>query len=138
MRAGAFWIIETNYEYALVYGCNEMREDGACDVSSEFAYVISRRAVLPGPLLRRVDYIVRRRLCIDSSRLQFTEHSCMFLNSGFHGPFTKCHAVFSTLTLTPCVMDDPLTKVCLQPSYPLTRAIQSIKLPAVHRCICGV
>ena len=79
MRAGAFWVIETNYDYALIYGCSEQRDDGACDVNAEFAYVISRRPSVPGPLLRRVDYIVRRRLCIDTSRLLFTNHSRMCL-----------------------------------------------------------
>ena len=78
MHAGAFWVIETNYDYALIYGCSAQRDDGSCDVSAEFAYVISRRASLPGPLLRRVDYIVRRRLCIDTSRLRFTQHTRMF------------------------------------------------------------
>jgi len=73
-------VIETNYEYALIYACYDMLRDDAnddvvCDVSAEFAYVIARRPSLPGPLLRRVDYIVRRRLCIDSDRLQFTKHS---------------------------------------------------------------
>jgi len=86
MRAGAFWVIETNYEYALIYGCSQLRNDGACDVSAEFAYVISRRATLPGPLRRRVDYIIRRRLCIDSSRLQFTKHSRTYLDARFQLP----------------------------------------------------
>ena len=80
MRAGAFWVIETNYEYALIYGCNELGDDGSCDVNAEFAYVISRRASLRGPLVRRVDYIVRRRLCIDSSRLHFSKHSRTYLD----------------------------------------------------------
>ena len=72
---GAFWIIETNYDYALIYGCSAQRDDGACDVSAEFAYVIGRRPSLTRPLIGRVEYIVRRRLCVDSSRLQFTQHS---------------------------------------------------------------
>ena len=74
-RAGAFWVIETNYDFALIYSCAARRDDGACDVSAQFAYVISRRRTLHRALLRRVDFIVRRRLCIDSSRLQFTRHS---------------------------------------------------------------
>jgi len=77
-------VIETNYEYALIYACNDVSDDddAVCDVSAEFAYVISRRASLPGPLLRRVDYIVRRRLCIDSSRLVFAEHSRTYVVGG--------------------------------------------------------
>jgi len=72
---GALWVIETNYDYALLYGCTEQQDDGSCDVNAEFAHVISRRRHLSGPLLRRVDYIVRRRLCIDTTRFQFTNHS---------------------------------------------------------------
>jgi len=83
IHAGAFWVIETNYDYALMYGCNDRRDDGACDVNAEFAYVISRRRSLPVQLVRRVDYIVRRRLCIDASRLQFTNHSRTYLVISF-------------------------------------------------------
>ena len=78
MWTGAFWVIETNYVYALIYGCSEQRDDGACDVNAEFAYVISRHASVPAPLLRRVDYILRRRLCIDTTRLQFTQHTRVY------------------------------------------------------------
>ena len=86
---GAFWVIETNYDYALIYGCNERREDGACDVNAEFAYVISRRPTLAPPFLRRVNFIVRHRLCIDSSRFQFIEHSRTY-HSTFKPSLAQC------------------------------------------------
>jgi len=95
MVAGEFWVIETNYKlYALIYGCSRQRDDGSCDVTAEFAYVISRRRTMPGPLLRRVNYIIRHRLCIDTSLLQFTNHSRTYHDhNGLH------YAIYRTVII---------------------------------------
>jgi lipocalin len=70
---GSFWVIETNYDYALVYGCFRERPDGACEAGFELAYVLGRRRSLPEPLLRRVQYIIRHRLCIEGVRLRMVD-----------------------------------------------------------------
>ena len=42
-RLGNFWVVETDYlNYALIYGCNQLRDDGHCHRRHELVYVISR------------------------------------------------------------------------------------------------
>lgn len=71
---GAFWVVETNYEHAIIYSCYKTNEDGTCHSDNELAYVISRNQTLRPAIVKRIQWIVRNRLCIEVNRLKHTDY----------------------------------------------------------------
>ncbi|XP_077986464.1 uncharacterized protein LOC144440893 isoform X2 [Glandiceps talaboti] len=70
--SGPYWIMSTDYDnYAVVYGCNRILDDGTCHMNHSSAWIMSRTTTL-SPAHRKEVMSQVARLCVDGSRIRHT------------------------------------------------------------------
>ena len=75
-------MVKTDYlNYALIYGCNQVRDDGRCHRRHELVYLISRSPDLSSRIMLEVEETIQDTLCVDINRLVVSTHEGKILPS---------------------------------------------------------
>ena len=93
-RLGNFWVVKTDYlNYALIYGCNQLRDDGRCHRRHELVYLISRTPDLSSRIMLEVEQTIQNTLCVNINQLLVSTHEGTILPSSNLFQHTKSETV---------------------------------------------
>ena len=70
-----FWVVETNYQYAIIFGCHQLDTDGICHRDHVLVYILARSPSIPHSIKHHIQKVIQRDLCVDPRLLQETKHN---------------------------------------------------------------